>query len=78
MITFTYGTPYLTTCYGGVETVNCDNDATWTEEGEDYGGNYLIALICDRCKEERETYIKNLPAPKSLEGGHGKSNPVKR
>jgi len=54
MITFEYGTPYLTTCYGGIEHRICDFDAVWSELEYDI----LVSCLCDRCKLEVETYIK--------------------
>lgn len=54
---FEYGTPYVTGCYGGIETVNCHEDAAWTC----YVDGYVHALLCNGCKHEMETYISNMP-----------------
>jgi hypothetical protein len=57
-LTFEYGTPFLAECYGGIETIFCEENAVWTEYEED--NPHYIALVCDRCKKERETYINNV------------------
>lgn len=54
-ITFEYGTPYLAECYGGIETYNCKEQAIWTQNEE----GHRVALLCNSCKCEVETYIKN-------------------
>ncbi len=58
-IIFEYGTPFQAYCYGGIEHMNCNNKATWTQSSDN--GHSYDALLCDRCKIEVETYIKNVP-----------------
>jgi hypothetical protein len=55
-ISFQYGTPFPTECYGGIEHLSCSNDAVW-DELED--GCIRVASLCNRCKEEVESYIRN-------------------
>jgi hypothetical protein len=55
MITFEYGTLDATNCYGGIETLICNNDAVWTE----YDDGKYRASVCDSCKKEIESYVNN-------------------
>ncbi len=46
-----YGTPYLTDCYGGIDTIDyCHEHAVWTQYVDGERG----ALCCEKCKIERD------------------------